>query len=349
MLSQREQEMVSTGPNPDRQKLTDPQNQTLQEALDCISCPIHLSKADMDRDMRLGTYDPSRDPPFLWCPRSRPRYRSSFSDASDYSNLHHDHDHAIDSDYASIPPDDHDHDGEEVMDIDADKDMDTLDDPNHDDDVSPLDSMPKPIPRARYASLTTPSQRQQYQARVLEALSELIGPLVGHTDDDRDGTCSPRSSPPPPPPPAPQTLSDVQDMVDEDDIRFACYRVDYHIYLHERARSSMLSMCRDIDDVWQLRGWQTEVRQLDREVLGMEPQETRENGLLDVHLMTGWRRAWRAREKRVHEVKKTWAGIVAERKRQRARMLRERRDHGGKIRFYTREEGNRVLLREFSL
>ena len=327
------------------QILTDKQNETLQEALTCTSCPIHLSKADMDRDTQSGKYDPSRDPPFLTSsPRSRRHSRSASSDAS--GSYDHDHGHGNNSDYASSSPDDHDHDHDEKdMDIDMAEGMEQQDRMEcDDDDVSPLDTTPNPHPRATYASLTTSAQRQQYQTRVLEALSDLIGPL-GCTNDDWDESYSP--------PPPPQTLSDVQGVVDEDDIRFACYRVDYHIHLHERARSSTLSMCRDIDDVWQLRGWQTEVRQLDREVLGMDPpddkKEEEEDGLLAVHQLAVWRRAWRARERRVHEVRKTWDGIVAERRRQRAKFLHKRRDHGGKIRFYTRQEGNRVLLREFSL
>lgn len=313
----------------------------------------------MDRDMQSGRYDPSRDPPFLSRCRSRPRPRprsrrprSRFSDESVYSDGH-----GVDSDYASISPDEHDHDHNvEDMDIDTDDD---IEDDNDNDDVSPLDSMPKPRPRAKYATLTTPSQRQQYQTRVLEALSEVTRPLYD------DGSCSPRSSsspapaptpalPLPLPRPRPKTLADVRDTVSEDDMRFACYRVDYHIHLHERARSNMFSLCRDIDDVWQLRGWQTEVRQLDREVLEMESADDKidggdGDGLLDVHQMAVWRRGWRARENRVREVKKAWAGIVAERKRQRARMLQDRREQAGKIRFYTRQQGNRVLLREFSL
>lgn len=292
--------------------------------------------------MQSGTYDPSRDPPFLASRlRPRPRPRSSFSDAS--NSCGHD------SDYASSSPYDHDRKYPDMdVDVDMDEDMEQQDGMDY-EDVSPLDT-PKPTTRPKYAGLTTPSQRQQYQACVLEALSETIGSL-GSTGDDWDGSRSPLSTSTSTSPAL--TLADVESTVDEDDIQFACYRVDYHIHLHERARSSMFSICRDIDDVWQLRGWQTEVRQLDREILGMDVRGGKDeedgDGLLDVHQMAVWRRGWRERERRVCEVRKTWAGILAERRKQRARILREKKDRGGKIRFYTRQEGNRVLLREFSL
>lgn len=176
---------------------------------------------------------------------------------------------------------------------------------------------------------------------------------------------------------------------DDENLRFAYYQVDYHIHLHDRARCNMLTLCRDIDDVRQLRGWEAEMEVLsmgmdlrmdmgldlgvDTEKPGRctydndgeddsnphvhERKETREmwrrgkeDELFRVHQMGLWRRRWRMRQKRVEGVRREWVVLLAKRRRQRKEMLREMQRRRANVRFYgSKAGGDRVLLREVQM
>ena len=281
----------------------------------------------MYRDLQTGAYDPNRDPPFL---HSHPQ-----PVVAQTSNPE-----SHDSGYASSSQSEigNGQEGEEEEEKEVGMEYEEM--------VSPMDK-PQLKPRPKYASLTTAAQREEYQDQVLDVVLQSMG-FIYSMASDQDGSCSPLSSPVSPAS-LPKTLSDLEDEIDEEDIRFAYYRVDYHIHLHEQSRRSMLWICRDTDDLRQLRGWQTELRQLDCATQASDNGSGQEDDLFAVHQLAVWRRAWSERERRVYDVRKTWAKIMEKRRQQRLQMLQERQNLSARFRFYARHDGHRVFLREFNL
>ena len=196
---------------------------------------------------------------------------------------------------------------------------------DYEEEVSPM-ATPKLKPRPQYTSLASASQKEEYQAQVFDLMLRSTG-FRGAS--------------------WPMTLAELERELNKEDIRFAYYQVDYHIHLHAQSKRSMLSMCRDIDDVRQLRGWQTEVRQFDREIQGFDNGSRQKDDLFEVHEITSWRRTWRSRERRLSKARKVWANIMEERRRQRLYMLQERQNLDARFKFYGRQDGNRMFLREF--
>lgn len=196
---------------------------------------------------------------------------------------------------------------------------------DYEEEVSPM-ATPKLKPRPQYTSLASASQKEEYQAQVFDLMLRSTG-FRGAS--------------------RPMTLAELEGELNEEDIRFAYYQVDYHIHLHAQSKRSMLSMCRDIDDVRQLRGWQTEMRQFDREIQGFDNGSRQKDDLFEVHEITSWRRTWRSRERRLSKARKVWANIMEERRRQRLYMLQERQNLDARFKFYGWQDGNRVFLRKF--
>lgn len=305
-------------------------NATLQEALTCTTCTLRLTKASMRRDLEAGVYDPSRDPPFL---HLHAKAYSSEEDGDD-----HDSDYFDSDDSASASRSENQSDSGCYSEEDDDEDDDEEWDEG--EGISPL-SKPtrKQIPR--YARLITPLQRLSYQSCVSDV----------HDQGRKQGL---------------EPVKAVKNDEEDEDRRFAYYQVDYHIRLHDRARCSMLTLCRDIEDVRQLRGWEVEIRQLDAAEAGVvdysDPTTTStttaaaatttsaENELFTVHQTALWKRRWRLRQRRVNEARRKWAQIMAERKRQREQLLLERRKmFRAKVKLYTWKEGDKVMLRELDL
>lgn len=277
----------------------------------------------MRRDLESGVYDPSRDPPFLHLHAlSGPEVVEDDRD-SDYFDDETGSDSRSDSGCYSW--EEEDGDGREL-------EWEWEDGYGDGEGISPFD-MPRPKQIPKYARLITPLQRHAYHSRVSDVLNHGHG--YGHE---------------------PLKSATAAKTVEEDeDLRFAYYQVDYHIHLHDRARCSMLTLCRDIEDVRQLRGWEFEMRQLDEAEAvavhdsGLPTTAAVDDELFMVHQTALWKRRWRLRQRRVNEVRRKWAQIMAERRRQREQLLLERRKIRAKVKLYTWKEGDKVLLRELSL
>ncbi|EYE98470.1 uncharacterized protein EURHEDRAFT_374553 [Aspergillus ruber CBS 135680] len=301
-------------------------NATLQEALSCTTCTLHLTKASMRQDLKTGVYNPLRDPPF-----SHSHAKACLSEeCGDRDGDEDDHG----SDYF----DSGDSASGTGFENQSGSGCYSGDDEEWDEEgISPL-SKPtrKQIPQ--YTRLITPLQRLSYQSCVSDVLSqgrkqglELVKPVKSDEEDE--------------------------------DLRFAYYQVDYHIHLHDRARCDMLTLCRDIGDVRQLRGWEIEMKQLDEvearvvdksdpttPVAAATATTPAEAELFTVHQTALWKRRWRLRQRRINDVRRKWAQIMAERKRQREELLLERQKmFRAKVKLYTWKEGDKVLLRELSL
>lgn len=289
----------------------------------------------MRRDLKAGMYDPARDPPFLHShAKACPSEECGDGDGEDHDSDYFDSDDSgsgsgsenqFDSGCYSGEDDDDDDDDDEEWD--------------EGEGISPL-SKPTPKQTPRYARLITPLQRLSYQSCVSDVLGQ----------GRKQGL---------------EPVKSVKSDEEDEDLRFAYYQVDYHIHLHDRARCSMLTLCRDIEDVRQLRGWEIEMRQLDEvEARVVDESDTTtttatttkaaattaENELFTVHQIALWKRRWRLRQKRVNDVRRKWAQIMVERKRQREELLLERRKmFRAKVKLYTWKEGDKVLLREMRL
>ncbi|KAJ5831861.1 hypothetical protein N7474_000172 [Penicillium riverlandense] len=112
-------------------------------------------------------------------------------------------------------------------------------------------------------------------------------------------------------------------------VLFAHYQVDYHIRQHYLSRSSVLTLCRDAEDMHQLRRWQWDMADADGTAPSSAgcscswPNQCRHWGWIDdrnlmmMHQTAMWRRAWRERRRRLKEVRARWAIIMEERRRQR--------------------------------
>lgn len=258
---------------------------------------------------------------------------------------------------------------------------------NDDEEISPLDQ-PTPKPTPKYASQITPAQQWAYQSRASDLFEISARPrkaprlarMVQETNFNFNNFTPNNDN---------NDNSADEQAQDDEDLRFAYYQVDYHIHLHDRARCNMLTLCRDIDDVRQLRGWEAEMEVLsmgmdlrmdmgldlgvDTEKPGRctydndgeddsnphvhERKETREmwrrskeDELFRVHQMGLWRRRWRMRQKRVEGVRREWVVLLAKRRRQRKEMLREMQRRRANVRFYgSKAGGDRVLLREVQM
>lgn len=310
-------------------------NATLQEALTCTTCTLHLTKASMRRDFEAGVYDPLRDPPFLHLHARADAGEEcgdgdGDEDEDDHNSDYFDSDNSASGSGSENQSDPGCYSGEDDDDDDEEWD--------EGEGISPL-SKPTPKKTPRYARLITPLQRLSYQSCVSDVLSQ----------GRKQGL---------------EPVKSVKSDEEDEDLRFAYYQLDYHIHLHDRARCSMLKLCRDIEDVRQLRGWEIEMRQLDEiEARVVDESDTTttatttkatttaaEDELFTVHQTALWKRRWRLRQRRVNDVRRKWAQIMAERKRQREELLLERKKmFRAKVKLYTWKEGDKVLLRELRL
>lgn len=129
---------------------------------------------------------------------------------------------------------------------------------NDDEGISPLDQ-PTPKSTPKYASLITPAQQWAYQSRASDLLeisarsrkAPRLARMVQETNFNNFNPNNDNNND--------NDNSTAEQAQDDKDLRFAYYQVDYHIHLHDRARCNMLTLCRDIDDVRQLRGWEAEM------------------------------------------------------------------------------------------
>lgn len=291
----------------------------------------------MRQNLETGVYDPLRDPPFLYL------YAKAClsEECGDGDEDNHDSGYFDPDDSAPVSePENQSNSGC----YSGDDDEDDNEEWDEGEGISPF-SKPTPKQIPRYARLITPLQRLSYQYCVSDVLGQ----------GRKQGL---------------ELVKSVKNDEDED-LRFAYYQVDYHIYLHDRARCSTLTLCRDIEDVRQLRGWEIEMKQLDEveaRVGDSDPAITAtttttttaaeaktttaaaENELFNLHQTALWKRRWRLRQRRVNDVRRKWAQTMAERKRQREELLLERRKiFRAKVKLYTWKEGDKVFLRELRL
>lgn len=171
---------------------------------------------------------------------------------------------------------------------------------NHanDERISPFDTSAKPQDPSYWKHISL-SQRQRYYALVEQSLN--------------------------------QALDETKDLEPEVALLFAHYQADYHVRQHQLARRGVLTLCRDSDDLQQLRKWQWRMSDIDSlqssTLEEIEPLRSRQWGwpndknleMVHQHLM--WKRSSRARLKRVREVRAQWAVIMEERRRQREMLL----------------------------
>lgn len=130
-------------------------------------------------------------------------------------------------------------------------------------------------------------------------------------------------------------------------VLFAHYQVDFHIRQHYLARRGVLTMCRNTSDMNQLRKWQWNMAEIDAVTKGTTvkswPKGSRQLGwpndgnLEMAHQTHLWRKSWRARRKRVEDVRAKWAIVMEERRRQRE-MLKLKELATITVRLYCRGE-----------
>ncbi|GIJ85862.1 hypothetical protein Asppvi_004726 [Aspergillus pseudoviridinutans] len=136
---------------------------------------------------------------------------------------------------------------------------------------------------------------------------------------------------------------------------FARYMLDFHIHVHYLSRRGMLTLCRDVEEVHEMRRWRWRVALVDDVLAGAEypgkgctrgggkrgVRPPNENPHLSMYQMALWRRRWLARRQRVDEVRLKWAAIVEERRKQRAAAARTI-----KVRLHCSREGYKAFIRE---
>ncbi|KAJ5688896.1 hypothetical protein N7462_003288 [Penicillium macrosclerotiorum] len=183
-----------------------------------------------------------------------------------------------------------------------------------DDNISPLDTQSQ-CEELSFWKRISPAQRECYYSRVEQTLNTLI--------------------------------EENKDIDPEVAVLFAHYQVDFHIRQHHLARRGVLALCRNADDMQQLRHWQWKMNDLDSmRPVNLEktwPDSCRHAGwpgdqsLEMLHQTLMWKRASPARRKRLEEVRARWAIIMAERRRQRE-MLQLKQGLTITVRVYCRGE-----------
>lgn len=134
-----------------------------------------------------------------------------------------------------------------------------------------------------------------------------------------------------------KALDETKNADPEAAVLFAHYQIDYHIRQHYLSRRGVLTLCRDANDLQELRSWQWEMAAIDRLTSGKDIETTDEaegwlpaeqkwgwpndSNLEKTHQVLLWKRAWRARRKRLREVRAKWAIIMEERRKQREMLL----------------------------
>lgn len=204
------------------------------------------------------------------------------------------------------------------------------------EEISPLDQ-PRPKPVPGYKHLMTPWQRREYEYWVADMLDLQLSRMKRGMERSRRMATN-----------------------EKEELQFARYQVDYHIHLHDRARCDMLTVCRDIEDMRQLRGWKAEMARVDWD-------DQRDDEVFNVHLTNLWRRRSRFHRQRLIDVRKRWSRILEERRRQRQKLLcdveKERQTAQvaaqeqvkaeaqalARVKLFGSKEGGRVLLGEFNV
>ncbi|RAK98923.1 uncharacterized protein BO80DRAFT_503705 [Aspergillus ibericus CBS 121593] len=136
---------------------------------------------------------------------------------------------------------------------------------------------------------------------------------------------------------------------------FTRYQLAYHIHIHYLLRRGVLSLCRDVKDVYELKAWRGKIHEMDmrqpreeKEGVGWQTRSrmgwVNDGNLLMVYQMALWRKRGAGRLKRVEESRARWAGIVEERRRQRQKQRGSVR-----VRVYCSQAGDRCLLREVEM
>ncbi|OJJ48420.1 hypothetical protein ASPZODRAFT_1594180 [Penicilliopsis zonata CBS 506.65] len=179
-----------------------------------------------------------------------------------------------------------------------------------DEDVSPLDEAVA-LREPQYGRLATPAQRGRYLALVEESVDFVRAELNVNINTTVD--------------------VNVDDNM-EIHLLFACYRVDHHIHQHYLARSSVLTLVRDTDELHELRRWMWTVSSprynwnstSSHEIGSMQKPGDKvrrwrwpRDHLAMMHQVAQWRRQWRLRQLRVLESRVKWARIMEERRWQR--------------------------------
>lgn len=204
------------------------------------------------------------------------------------------------------------------------------------EEIPPLEQ-PRPKPVPEYKHLMTPWQRREYEYWVADMLDMQFSRMKRGMARSRGRATN-----------------------EKEELQFAIYQVDYHIHLHDRARCDMLTLCRDIEDMRQLRGWKAEMARVDWD-------DQRDDEVFNVHLTNLWRRRSRFRRQRLIEVRKRWSRILEERRKQRQKLLwdmekeRQREQVAAqervkaeaqalaRVKIFGSREGDRVLLGEFNV
>jgi hypothetical protein len=126
-------------------------------------------------------------------------------------------------------------------------------------------------------------------------------------------------------------LDQTKDIDPEIALTFSHYQLDYHIRQHYLARRGVLTLCRDNNDLQQLRRWQWKISDIDS-ATSLNPAEIElpgarqwgwpnDQNLEMTHHQIMWKRSSRARLKRLREVRARWAVIMEERRKQRELLL----------------------------
>lgn len=126
-------------------------------------------------------------------------------------------------------------------------------------------------------------------------------------------------------------LDETKDIEPEVAILLAHYQIDFHIRQHYLAHRGVLSLCRNADDMQQLRHWQWKIHDMDTmKPINLDhvwPEGCKHTAWPDdkdlemMHQTLMWKRTWPARRKRVTEVQARWAVIMEERRKQRELLL----------------------------
>ncbi|XHG00002.1 hypothetical protein AWENTII_003476 [Aspergillus wentii] len=164
-----------------------------------------------------------------------------------------------------------------------------------DDAVSPLEAVPVYM-EPGYGCLVTEAQRERYWELVAREREDEVDMGMGLEDENEDAEL------------------------------YARYKVDYHIHHHYLARCGVLTLCRNVEEMHELRKWRWRLDAVDgrgetRKGLKMRrwgwPGDENRSMMLQTAL---WRRRWRGRQERVEEAGIKWMGIMEERRKQREKM-----------------------------
>lgn len=144
--------------------------------------------------------------------------------------------------------------------------------------------------------------------------------------------------------------------VDVSEILFAFYKADHHIHQHYLSRCSVVSLCRNVEELHALRRWMWKVSSTstplasdgtlslenNNHTIQLENSRHQKNSSSHrlrlarrwgwpgdhpsmTYQVALWRRAWRERQLRVDAARVKWAQIVEERRKERERLVVELR------------------------